>query len=416
MTRRRGIAWLLVAALLLAGAVSLRWLLQPENLAPAILDLAGDALGLEITAEGVGEYRLRGTPQLVVRQLTAREPGATRPLLLAERVLISVPWSTLRARGRERIAERIELDAPVLDVAALQSWLARRPPSDAPLPTLTRGIGIADGQVLGARWKIDGLHAQVQSLSPGQPLRMHLRGRYAGDGISAPLDLHATLTRPASGAGVGVSGLLALETATWRLPARLTLSAKLQSGTGLVLQHAVLGANARYESGERKLPFALGLAGPLRIEGGAISLTPAALSLRGGEVMPTLDALGSFALDESLRLALEGKLAEWPSAWPALPPPLGQSRSPLPFALGYDGPGDLSGVARLELQRDANRFNGRFRLFEVMAWVEAGAKGSPLPPIAGTVVVPRLVVSGAVLEGVEVQLEDPSLPAPATDP
>jgi hypothetical protein len=51
-----------------------------------------------------------------------------------------------------------------------------------------------------------------------------------------------------------------------------------------------------------------------------------------------------------------------------------------------------------------------------MDWVEAGAKGSPLPPIAGTVVVPRLVVSGAVLEGVEVQLEDPSLPAPATDP
>ena len=75
-----------------------------------------------------------------------------------------------------------------------------------------------------------------------------------------------------------------------------------------------------------------------------------------------------------------------------------------------DGAGDLSDIAALSLRRDQTAFSGRFRLFEVMDWSAAGAKGSPLPPLSGTLTTPKLEVSGAVLEGVELQMEDPAIP------
>ena len=413
MTRRRRIALLAVAALLLVAALSLRWLLKPEHMAPAILDLAGESLGLEITAGGIGEYRLRGTPQLIVRDVTAREPGASTPLLRAERIFISVPWSTLRARGRDLTATRLELDAPVLDVAALQDWLGKRPPSDKPLPTLTRGIHIVRGSVVGAGWKILDLDAELESLAPARPLRSHLRGRYASDGMTVPADLHATLTRPGSGAGLGVAGQVTLQGGQWQVPLQVKLSAKLRSEDGLRLQRAVLAAQARYVSGDTNQPFALGIAGPLRFADGVIDLQPAGLALRGQDAMPTLDAAGGFSLGKTLQLELEGSLAGWPSAWPSLPPPLGQSTSPMPFTLSYDGDNDFSGVTALQLRRDDTRFDGRFRLFEITQWVDAGGKGSPLPPMTGNLATPRLEISGATLEGVEIRIDDPDLPTDA---
>lgn len=413
VTRRRKIALFVVAALILIAALLLRWLSRPEVVTAAILDQAGKALGLEILATGVGEYRLRGTPQLIVRNVTAREPSATTPLLTAKRIFISVPWSTLRARGSDLTAHRLELDAPILDMAAFQRWQAKRPPSETRVPTLSRGIGIAHGQIVGSDWKIEAVNAELPSLAPGQPLRMHLRGRYLGGNLRVPADVYATLTQPGSGAGMGVVGEITLESAQWRLPSRIRLSAKLRSEQGLRLHNAVLGAQSRYVSGgDASLPFALGLAGPLLLSDKAITLQPAGVSLRAKDAMPTLDAAGGFSLDDDLRIDLGGNLADWPSAWPALPPPLGQSDSPLPFALDYSGASDLSGIAALQLRRDQTVFDGRFRLFEVMGWSEAGATGSPLPPLSGTLKAPRLEVSGAVLEGVELQMEDPGIPTP----
>ncbi len=412
MTRRRKIVLLLAAALLACAVAILYWLLKPEILAPRLLGFAGRSLGLEITDTGPAEYRLRGTPQLVVRGVTAREPGAAAPVLRAERVLISLPWSTLRARGRDLTATRLELDAPALDLAAFQAWQAKRPPSKAPLPTLTRGLRIVRGSVIGAGWKITGVNAELPWLAPNQPLRMHLTARYVGDGLQAPVDVHARLTQPGSGAGLGVAGKVSLETPGWKLPSQILLSGRLLTGTGLILQQAKLGANARYESGDTAVPFAIGLAGTLRFDEGATRLHPAALSLRGRDAMPTLDSSGAFVLDEMMRLQLRGAFAEWPAAWPALPPPLGQSASPLPFALTYDGASDLSAAITLRLQRDAARFDARFRLFEVMDWIDADAAGSPLPPITGTLQAPQLEISGAILEGVQLQIEDAALAEP----
>ena len=416
MSRRRKVLRWTLLAVLAATALGLLWLAQPRNLVPTVLGLAGDALGLEITAEGEADYRLRGTPQLVVRGVSAREPGSTQPLLTAERVLIALPWSTLRARGRDLTVTRVELDAPVLDLAAFQQWQARRPPGDTPLPTLTRGLRVTRGRLVGQGWKLQELEADVPSLAAGKPLRAHLEGRYLSTALAIPVDLQVALSKPESGAGLGVSGDLALESAQWRIPSRLRLSARLHTGNGLQLEHAVLGANACYVTGDTSIPFALGLAGPLRIDGTGIALQPLALALRGQASMPTLDAEGGFNLGDTLQLQLEGQLANWPEPWPALPPPLGQSNSPLPFALSYAGANDFSDIASLQLQRDDTSFDGRFRLFDIISWTSATTLDSPLPPIAGTLSTPHVEISGAVLEGVEMRMEDESLPAPETAP
>ena len=249
MTRRRRITLWLLLAVLLAAVISLRWVLAPATLVPNVLAMAGRSLGLDITASGIGDYRLRGTPQLVARDVVARLPDQGAVVLRAERISISLPWSTLRARGSELNAHRVELDGPVLDIAALQQWLATRPASESPIPTLSNGIGIVRGLVLGEGWKIDNLQAQLQSLAPDLPLRMQVAGRYVSQGLRVPVDVHATLTRPGSGAGVGIAGNLSLQATDWRLPSRILLSAKLLTGNGIELRNAVLGASTRYVSG-----------------------------------------------------------------------------------------------------------------------------------------------------------------------
>jgi hypothetical protein len=90
---------------------------------------------------------------------------------------------------------------------------------------------------------------------------------------------------------------------------------------------------------------------------------------------------------------------------------LGQSDAPLPFALDYAGSNDLSDVVTLQLKREDTAFDGRFRLPEMLAWKDRGENGSPLPPLSGTVSTPRVEISGATLEGVQIEMQDPDLPA-----
>ena len=93
MASRRGLAWSIAGILLLLLVMAMVLLLQADRVARFALDQAGDALGLEINATGAAEYRIRGTPTLVVRDVVARLPGAAVPVLTADRVLLSMPWS-----------------------------------------------------------------------------------------------------------------------------------------------------------------------------------------------------------------------------------------------------------------------------------------------------------------------------------
>lgn len=412
MTRRRAIAWAALAALLLMLALTLRWASQPSRVAALILDRTGDALGLEITASGISEYRLRGTPRLVVRDLVARLPGAATPLLRAERVYLSLPWSTIRARGADLTVQRVELDTPQLDLAELQRWRATRPPAkEVRLPTLTDGLQVVRGRVIGAGWSIDRIALSLPSLHDDAPVDAQLAGRFRTGDVAAPFDLRVALTRPSLDAALGAAGDATVALPTWRLPMRLKLSGRLRDGDGgLGLDRFRLGARASHIAGASQSPFAYGLAGTLRYRDGRFTLAPLGLAVRGRGAIPTLDARGTFAWQDGIALRLEGALAAWPVAWPALPPPLGQSDAPLPFALDYSGSANLSGETALRLRRDATRFDGRFRLPEALAWIEGAASGTPLPPITGTLTTPELQIAGATLEGVEIEFDDGASP------
>ncbi|MFC3717118.1 hypothetical protein ACFONC_13240 [Luteimonas soli] len=403
---------LATAAVLLLLALALHLLLQPQRVTGFVLDTLGDALGLEITATGSSEYHLRGAPVLVVRDVVAREPGADKPLLRAERVYVSVPWSTVRSRGAQLDIIRIELDSPVLDLPALQHWLASRPPGESRMPTLSDGLQVVDGRIDGDGWNVDRLALSLPRFNPDQRVRGRAGGRVTSGDLAVRFDLAIAMTQPANDAGIAIVGPLTASSGSWRLPARLHLSAPLHFGEdGTRSERLRARAAGRYESGDLQLPFAFAITSPLLLRGGTLALAPAGIALRGNGMVPNLDADGALAYGKRLLLDLDGRLADWPDAWPALPPPIGASDTPLPFTLRYLGSANLSDAASLQLRRDDTRFDARFRLPDVTAWVSSTADGSPLPPLSGHLSTPRLEISGAQLEGVEVVIEDPSLPS-----
>lgn len=422
MARRR-LALLAVLAMLAAGiAALLYWTSRPPRFASLVTGTLGRSLGLEITAGGASEYRLRGTPLLVVRDVVVREPGAATPLLRADRIQVSVPWSTVRSRGRTLAIRRIELDSPRLDLPALQHWLATRPPSEERIPTLTDGLQVNNGTITSSGWSIEGIDATLPSVHPDRRAHARLRGRYVDAPLTIPFDLDVALSRPARQADLRARGELTLDHGDWSMPSSVYVSGPLDLGRDAIrLTPAHIGIATQYVDGEQRIPFLLGLHGPLLFDESTWTLAPASLVLRerpmaqvasqAPSIVPDLRARGRLAIGKGLSLRLGGMIAEWPAGWPTLPPPLGQSPSPLPFGLAYDGAADLSDTLGLALRRDATRFNGRLRVPAVLEWSRTAATGSPLPPLEGTLGTPRLEISGARLDGVEVSFEDESVDA-----
>lgn len=415
---RRMLAWValgVIAAILLL-ATGVRYIAQPHRATRLLLDRVGDSLGLRITAAGTSEYRLRGTPQLVLRDVVAQRPGDRTPLLRAERVLVSLPWATLRARGSDLTVTRVELDAPVLDLPALQRWQATRPPAPARIPVLRNGLRIVRGRLVNDGWSIAGIDLTLPSLAPGQPLRARLAGRFLDAPTTAPFDLDVAMTAPANGAGLTANGALSIEANDWSLPGQLHVSGPLQwRDGGMRMAPAKIGFSGRYQSAASAVPFVLGAFGPLRLANGVWSLAPAQLVLRGSGVIPEAAASGAIAFGRRLVLRIRGTIARWPQRWPALPPPLSASSTPVDFGLDYVGRLDFSDPARLDLRRDQTTFEARFRLPMVQAWLDARATGSVLPPLDGRLRTPRLEIAGAQLEGVELDLDEASIaPLPAS--
>lgn len=405
----------LVALLLLA--LLLRTLLQPERVAGFVLASLGEALGLQIGAAGASEYRLRGTPMLVVRDVTAREPGAPAPLLRARRILVSVPWSTVRSRGERLDIVRLELDAPVLDLPALQHWLAARPPGETRIPTLSDGLRVVDGRIDGDGWRVERLALSLPRLQPDRRVDAHAAGAFHAGTFALRFDVAAAMTRPSGDAGIAIVGPMTASAANWRLPVRLKASAPLRIGeNGIRSRRMRATASGRYESGDTRLPFAFAISSPLLLRGGTLALAPAGIALRGDGAVPDVDAAGVLARGERLLVEFDGRIHDWPDAWPALPPPLGASDSPLPFALRYRGAGDFSDPVALRVARDDARLDTRLRVPGMAAWLAADGGGSPLPPLSGHLVAPRLEISGAQLEGVEVDFEETSPPAAEPTP
>ena len=406
---RRRRRWLLPALLVtLALAVAaVAWLSRPPQVAALVLRQAGAALGLEIGFDGAAEYRLRGVPHLMVRGLDVRRPGSNASLLTARRAYLALPWSTLRSRGADLTVERIELDAPVLDLAEVQDWLATRPPGDgARVPTLTGGLRITRGTVEGGGWRVHRIGIELPSLASDQPVRGRAFGELEVGPTALPFDVHVTLAGLARDAAVGLAGNATLLTGSWSLPMQPVLSARLHTGTdGLGLDEMRLGMRGRHVAPARgALHFTAGLAAPLRYQDGRVTVTPAALVVRGDGTIPDLRARGGFAWEGDAALDLDGTIQQWPRAWPGLPQPLSGVSTPLPFALTYAGPADLSGPARLRLEHGQAQLDAALRLPEVLDWLDRQPDGTPLPPLQGRLAMPRLELPGATLHGVEVEM------------
>ena len=415
-TRGRRLARIaLITASLLALLVIVGiYLLQPQRASRLLLDRVGNAIGLRITASGVASYRLRGTPQLVLRNVIAQRPGDPTAVLRAERVFVSVPWHTIRARGADLTVQRVELDAPILDMPALQRWQATRPPGETRIPTLINGLRIVRGRIDNDGWRVDGIRVDLPMLAPGKPVTARVQGKYVDLPTTVPFDLEVAMTTPANNAGIGVTGAITIQGNDWKLPAQIDLSGPLHVGDNdISMLPARFGMNARYVSAKSDLPFLLGAAGPLHFNDGVWALDPATLILQGEGVIPGAKAKGALAMGRRLVLRLQGDIAAWPEAWPILPSPLSASTSPMAFSLDYAGRTDFSDVVSLALRRDDTTFDARFKLPVVVEWSDASAAGSPLPPLQGHLKTPRLEIAGATLEGVEVDFTDSSSkPAP----
>ena len=358
-----------LAVLLVLAGVWIDRQLEPVRLTATVLSRAGAALGLEFSIGGTPEYALRPEPRLVLPKLTVRQPGAAAPLLRADVAEISLPWDTLWG-GETVVITRVALQRPELNLAALAHWQATRPDAPFELPTLTNGLQVQNGSVLGEGWRIDALRLALPELRGGRMARIAAAG---------------VLTQAATTLDFDISAELAT--------------------AGLASNYDIDG-KGQLRSEDLDVPWALASQGRFDASGESVQLEISALTLASESPVPTLDATGKATLGTVILVDLKGTIARWPEGWPTLPAPLSASTSPLAYTMAYQGPGNFSAPIALVVLRDETRFDARFVTKDVLAWIDAAAGSAPLPPLAGTLATPRLEISGATLEGVSIQIEE----------
>lgn len=364
-----------LAGLAIVLALAAWWIdrqLEPTRLARTVLALAGQAQGLEIGFDGQPEYALRPEPRLVLPRLVVRQPGAAAPLLTAARAEVALPWDTLWGEGPVVIT-RIELVSPALDLEALDAWMASRPADGAAeIPTLTRGLHVADGRVIGDGWQLGALSLDLPALAPGKPAEIELAGELTMEGRS-----------------VVFAGPLSLESAGLATPFAFT-------GAGKLRLDGESPTEARWQAT---------LAGRADLRGEDSLFEFDTLSLAGDSPLPPLAAKGRLELGETAAVALDGTLAAWPADWPPLPAPLSASDSPIAFRLAYAGAGDFSAPFSLRASRDDSLLEATAAIDPLLAWLDAPGD-APLPPLTGRLQAPALEIEGYRLEGVDIELRD----------
>ena len=152
MTRRLHYALLALTGILVAALVALvvtvYLLLQPERFTAMLQEQAAKA-GLELSLSSPASPTLFPRPALELQGLTLTAQGASMPILLAANGRLALPWSTLF--GGPTVISRLEIDAPRVDLDALQAWLSSLPsgPAGAPnIPRIDTGVRIARGTLV----------------------------------------------------------------------------------------------------------------------------------------------------------------------------------------------------------------------------------------------------------------------------
>lgn len=187
MTRRWRIvlvtAGSLVAAGLLALAVAVYLLLQPQRFTALLQTQAAD-VGLELNLARPASPTLFPRPALELRGITLSAQDANTPILLAARGQLVLPWHTLF--GGPTVISQLAIDAPRVDLAALQDWLATLPAtaqgSSARIPRIDAGVNISRGVLVrGDDLLLRNVALQAGSFISGTPFVLTLSARTASD-------------------------------------------------------------------------------------------------------------------------------------------------------------------------------------------------------------------------------------------
>lgn len=183
----------MLLATLLALAIALYLLLRPDRFTALLQDEAQKA-GLTLSLASPASPTLFPHPALELSGITLSAEEAETPLLLAARGRLTLPWRTLFG-GPPAIAQ-MEVDAPRVDLDALQAWLASLPLQDdhvAPtIPRIDTGIRIVHGSLVrGDHLLLNNVTLLTGSLAPDRPFPLDLSATTAG---GAPLQLRLVAT------------------------------------------------------------------------------------------------------------------------------------------------------------------------------------------------------------------------------
>jgi AsmA protein len=197
MTRRWRLALLGLAGVLAVGLVALLvtvyLLLQPERFTAMLEAQARDA-GLELSLASPAKPTLFPRPALELQGLTLTAQGASMPILLAASGRLALPWRTLF--GGPTVISRLEIDAPRVDLDALQAWLSGLPPrpANAPpnIPRIDTGVRIARGTLVrGNQLLLRDFSLDAGSLLSGQAFPLVISAK---DAQGTPMQLRLTTT------------------------------------------------------------------------------------------------------------------------------------------------------------------------------------------------------------------------------
>ncbi len=191
----------IVAALLLVTVIGVYWLLQPDRFT-VTLQAQARAAGLELHLASPARPALFPRPALELEGITLNEQNAKMPILLAARGRLALPWRTLF--GGPTVIARLEIDAPRVDLDALQAWAAGLPAANAAhppqIPRIDTGILISRASVVrGNDILLQNLALETGQLNPGKPFSLDMTGRDASDD---PVQLRLLATPRMSGASM----------------------------------------------------------------------------------------------------------------------------------------------------------------------------------------------------------------------
>jgi len=171
----------LILALVLAGVLIVRSLLQPQRFTALLQSQLANA-GLVLSVDKPASPALWPHPAVQLQGFRLSVAGATTPLLSASEARIVVPWRALL--HRELAVERLEIENPRIDLDQLQTLLSRMPHgAGAPrLPRISAGLRIVNGTLVRADEPLlFDVNAETGPLLPGTLFHMDATARNGAD-------------------------------------------------------------------------------------------------------------------------------------------------------------------------------------------------------------------------------------------